>query len=119
MGLFPDARKIARVVPIYKKGDRSLVGSNHPIAIIPVNAKLFENIMKIQLLSHFKANNLFCESQHGSRIGHSTTTAFMRLAENILEAYEQGKSLALILCDLINEFHIESHSVLLTKIMQY
>lgn len=42
--------KVSRVVPVYKKGDRSMFISYHPIAIVPVVAKvLIEAIIKVQL----------------------------------------------------------------------
>ena len=34
-GQFPDKMKIARVVPIYKSDDKSLIGNYRPIAILP------------------------------------------------------------------------------------
>lgn len=58
------------VIPEYKKEDKSLVGCYRSIAIIPVIAKVFETIVKVQLIDHIEANNLFCKTQHGFRRGH-------------------------------------------------
>lgn len=71
--------------------------------------------MKIQLLKPFEVNNLFCSAQKASERVY-TTTAVMKLAEKILEVYEQGKSLSLTLCDLNKAFDVVSHDLLLTKL---
>lgn len=53
------------------------------IEAIPARAKVFEIIMKMQLLDHlFEANNLFSDAQHGFRRGRLTTIAVISLAES-------------------------------------
>lgn len=58
-GTFPDELKSSRVVPVFKKGNRSLVESYQPIAIIPAISKVFEAVMKDQLLHLFESNGFF------------------------------------------------------------
>lgn len=47
----------------------SFVGIYRPNSITPVIAKVVETIMKVQLLCHFEANNLFSEAQLSFRRG--------------------------------------------------
>lgn len=63
-GTFPDELKSSRVVPVFKKGNRSLVETYRPIATIPAISKVFEAVMKDQLLHLFESNGLFCDCQH-------------------------------------------------------
>lgn len=118
-GRFPDSLKIARVVPVYKKGDRSLVSSYRPIAIIPAFAKIFETVMKTQLLEYFESNKLFSAAQHGFRKGRSTTSALLDVAGKVLQAYENGEAMAVTLCDLTKAFDVVSHDLLLAKMPMY
>ena len=41
-GHVPDELKIANVVPIFKKGDATLIKNYKPISILPVFSKIFE-----------------------------------------------------------------------------
>lgn len=118
-GVFPDKLKIARVVPVFKKGDRTQVSSYRPIAILPAISKIFEAVMYTQLVDHFESNNLFNEAQHGFRRGRSTTTALLSVAGRVLEAYEAGDTMTLTLCDLSKAFDVVPHDLLLGKLCEY
>ncbi|KAI0214340.1 hypothetical protein LSAT2_000582, partial [Lamellibrachia satsuma] len=47
-GIFPDPLKIAKVIPLYKKGDRTL-DNYRPIFILPAISKIFERVMFNQI----------------------------------------------------------------------
>ena len=74
---FPSEWKIARVVPLHKKGSRSDLDNYRPISILPVISKIFEKILYEQLYEYFTTNNLLSEQQFGFRRFHSTTTALL------------------------------------------
>lgn len=118
-GVFPDCLKIARTIPIFKKGDHKLLENYRPISIIPALAKLLETIMKEQLYSYFENNNLFLDRQHGFRRGRSTASAVLSLVEKITGAFEDRESVSITLCDLSKAFDCVSHRLLLRKIAHY
>ena len=46
-GIFPDRRKIAKLIPIYEKGDSLLAENYRPISLLSSFLKIFEKIMLI------------------------------------------------------------------------
>uniref|UniRef100_A0A1B6HJN6 Reverse transcriptase domain-containing protein n=1 Tax=Homalodisca liturata TaxID=320908 RepID=A0A1B6HJN6_9HEMI len=118
-GYFPDLLKISKVLPVYKKGDRSLPQSYRPISIVPILSKVFESIMYHQLNQHFESNNIISNNQHGFRTNKSTTSAVTEIVVKALHAFEQRESVALTLIDLSKAFDCVNHGILLDKLKIY
>ena len=84
-GIFPDKLKIAKVVPIFKKGDKLNINNYRPISLLPAISKVIEKIMADQLSEFFENMKLLSNSQYyGFRSGHSTEFAALDLVDNIL-----------------------------------
>ena len=66
-GIFPDRLKIAKVIPLYKKGDDSILDNYRPISLLPAFSKIFEKIVHEQLTDYFTRHKLFFDGQYGSR----------------------------------------------------
>ena len=80
--IFPDEWKSARITPLYKKfGNRRDPSNYWPISIIPVVAKVFEQIVYDQLYRYLTENKLLCCYQSAFRILHSTVTALIEATD--------------------------------------
>ena len=66
-GTFPDHLKIARIVPISKKGDNSLPKNYRPISILPSLSKIFEKVIAIRLTNYLSKHSILTSSQYGFR----------------------------------------------------
>ena len=71
-GCFPERLKLARVRPLYKKGDRQLITNYRPISILPIISKIFERVLHMQITYYLEDNKLLSKAQYGYRKGHST-----------------------------------------------
>ena len=56
-GTFPDRLKVARVRPLFKKGDNQLITNYRQISILPSLSKIFEKVMHMQLTYYLKFIN--------------------------------------------------------------
>ena len=57
---FSKLLKIAKVKPLFKKGNQSSFTNYRPISLLPSISKMFEHIMTSQLMEYFTSKNLFC-----------------------------------------------------------
>ena len=53
-GVFPTSEKIAKVIPIYKSGDRSNIVNYRPISVLNIISKSFERIFYNQLIDYLE-----------------------------------------------------------------
>ena len=83
-GEFPKQLKIAKVKPLFKKGNQSSFTYYRPISLLPSISKFFEHVMTSQLIDYFTSKNLFCLQQFGFRPGHSTELAALKLVNHII-----------------------------------
>ena len=66
-GLFPDAFKVAKIIPIFKKGDSSPLVNYGLISLLPTILKVFERVIHDQMYEYFNNFNLLAEQQYGFR----------------------------------------------------
>ena len=83
-GVFPDKLKLAKVIPLYKKGDSTITDNYRPISLLPTLSKVLEKIVYNQLFAYFSDMELFYPSQYGFRRGQSTELAATELIDLII-----------------------------------
>lgn len=66
-GTFPDKLKVARVIPLFKKGERKLCTNYRPIALTSIFSKILEKIICIKLSAYLNKYNLIYKYQFGFR----------------------------------------------------
>ena len=105
----PDDFKLARVLPIYKKGNRNYEGNYRPVSILPVASKVLEKIV-------YNQNNLIYAFQSGFRSAHSTDTALTFLADKLRANMDEGLYTGMVLIDLQKAFDMVDYTILTTKL---
>ena len=53
-GIFPDDMKIARVIPLFKAGDRAIFSNYRPVSILPGFSKFLEKVMYNCLMAYLE-----------------------------------------------------------------
>jgi len=74
-GIFPDALKVGKITPIYKKGSNELLENYRPVSTLPIFGKIFEKIIYSRLYSFLTSQNIIQSKQYGFRKSHSTSHA--------------------------------------------
>ena len=64
--------KIAKVIPIHKKGNRKLLNDYRPISLLHVTSKFFENVIYHKRYTYLNTYNIISNCQYGFRNHHST-----------------------------------------------
>ena len=82
--IFPNAFRIAKVIPLYKSGDSANPSNYRPISIVSVLSKPLEKHINKHLLLHLDKYNLLHPSQSGFRKKHSCQTALTSLVDQWL-----------------------------------
>lgn len=118
-GIFPDQLKIAKVVPVYKKGEKTQIDNYRPVSLLSVISKIFERIIYIRILEYFIQNKIFVTSQHGFLPGRSTTTAIFNSINYIMEQIDKRQYVSGIYFDLSKAFDLINHDMLLQKLRCY
>ena len=98
-GTFPRELKLARVIPIFKSGDKQDVSNYRPISILTFFANFFDR------------NDSIHENQFGFRKGHSTNHAIITLVDKITKSVDCGDIVINIFVDLKKAFDTVSSDI--------
>ena len=118
-GIYPDQLKIAKVIPVFKKGDKLLVSNYRPISLLSNINKIYEKLVYKRLYSFLNIHNCIYELQFGFRAGHSTNHALFSLTEKIRVALDTGNFACGIFVDFQKAFDTVDHEILLQKLDYY
>ena len=118
-GKIPKELKVAKIIPLFKKGDKHQTTNYRPISLLNVISKVLEKIVARQLTEYLETNNLLHNKQFGFRKMHNTTQPVLHMVKKVQENKQNKKHSIAIFCDLKKAFDTVDHNILLTKLEHY
>ena len=118
-GLVPKNMKIAKVIPIFKKGDKQEVNNYRPISLLTGISKILERIIYTRLINFLQINDIFSNFQFGFRKKHSTSHALLTFIEKVTQALDNHSHMLGIFLDFSKAFDTIDHKILLKKLYHY
>ena len=102
-GVVPGCFKSAIVRPLLKKPGLSVNNFQNyrPVSNLPFLSKLLERVILEQLTAHMSVHSLLPVHQSAYRPHHSTETALLRIATDLLNASDSGLVSALVHLDCL------------------
>ena len=118
-GIFPDVLKISKVIPLFKKDDKSKFSNYRPISLLTSISKIFEKAILSQITEYLDINKIINANQYGFRKQHSTELASLQLVDFLYYKMDAKKTPLNIYLDLSKAFDTLDHNILLTKLKFY
>ena len=111
--------KVAKVIPVYKAGEKNVFSNYRPVSLHPQFSKILEKIFNVRLHKFIEKYDILSSSQYGFRSSMSTSMALLELIENITTALDPKKCTIGVFIDLKKAFDTIDHHLLLRKLEAY
>ena len=118
-GVFPDKMKIAKVIPLFKSGDKNVYTNYRPVSLLPQFSKVLEKVFSKRLNNFLEKYELLSNSQYGFRNKRSTSQALLHLTEKLTKSLDNKSITVGVFIDLKKAFDTIDHSLVLNKLEYY
>lgn len=115
--IFPEKWKIARICPVFKKGDRSNLCNYRPISILCNFSKVFERVLYSSI--YYNVRSYISPNQHGFMSGRSTVTNLSTITQYLAEVMDKRGQVDVIYTDFSRAFDTINHTILLHKLQRF
>ena len=110
---------MAKVVPVFKKGDAEIRSNYRPISLLLISSKIFKKLVYKRLYSFVTCNKIIYPLQFGFQENHLIDHALISMTETIRRSLDNKKNGCAVFIDLQKAFDTVNHKVLLAKLEHY
>ena len=118
-GKVPSLWKRAIVIPLHKKGIRSMPSNYRPVSMTSVFSRLLESILSRKITDHLTRNNLLSRMQHGFMKRRNTSTNQLLMLDVLTQNFDKNIQTDLILLDFSKAFDVVPHTKLFSVLHCY
>ena len=115
-GITPSKLKEAHIIPVHKGGSQSVPSNYRPIALTSHLIKIFEKVVRNNLVHFLEKNNLFNKNQHGFRHHRSCLSQLLDYHDKIISLMEAGLNVDSVYLDFSKAFDKVDHQIVLAKL---
>ena len=120
-GYIPESYKTAKIITIFKGGEKDRFTNYRPISILSSFSKVLEKIVAVQMLKFLTKYQLLFSGQYGFRPRHDTTQPLIQLLNKIFVSLnkEDPGYILCIFIDFCKAFDTTDFQILLRKLDHY
>lgn len=115
-GQLPIDWKIAKVIPVFKNGNKTSRENYRPISLTCICCKLLEHIIASHIFRHLEKNKYFYNHQHGFRKGLSCNTQLLEFSSELQFNLNNNQQTDCIFLDFSKAFDRVAHCRLISKL---
>jgi sarcosine oxidase/L-pipecolate oxidase len=116
---FPSFWKLANVIAVFKKSDKSIASNNRPISLLSCVSKIFERTVFKYVFNHILRHEYIHKLHSGFLHEYSTSNQLVEIYHCIVTAFENQTPLSLTFCDVSKAFDLVWIRGLLYKLEKY
>ena len=112
----PSSWKLANVIPLFKKGEKSSANNYRPVSLLSCISKILERIVFKHVFNYLRDINFISEHQSGFQPGDSTVNQLTYLYHMFADGLDKKKNIHIVFCDVKKASDRVFHDGLLFKL---